>query len=847
MKSFLRIFLALCLGGTFMLTSLSACTNDRLYDIDKNNTVLTVAAADFVSSTHRVHERAYMDSAYTALCLDADVENSEGYLAQTIGYYLDEGTYRFTARARVSLGNGSDPVVELHVLDRSGRVAAALQINGPTRKSVFVDYALNVTLPKDYYRFALYTNGRNAVEMEQLVIESISPDTARAITAGSILKEDAQDLAIEFDDSKLYYLDLLSMVQQYDDFRIHQEIMTTVVALQGLVNRDKPRLFIRFLDDVSHNQAGEQDLFWLDYLSETKNFLPKEEGRVTVKSVGTLLRIFRSFYNGLAVWDNAVPATYNVAFTDCGVNSNIPVRYSSELDSFYRYMTQVLKLPVKLDLYNKFDGKSGSRIWGTDLQSTGSKKNDVYRWAIEQYLRTADESQQTNPHVLSKYLDGWVGNNGVTPNVYYGETGQLVVGAGGVPHWNERYKHTDIVNLDYFVAKKAFFFDLSPTGEPPIDDPNQSEGLDGETFELILLENNKRAGDTVVQVGGFTSWQLKYSDTSTPGAIGGGSLEAVLSVLLTRYNAAMQADAHSISGMSNASVYTLLPAKQQYSQKTVVDAMKAKADSAVLENKNYILTYQGDYDGAAWINRVIPAMFNDPKRGDAPLMWPIVAINEERVKHVYEYMYENATANDVFVGGNNGYGYSYLDVYLTTDRTGINGDLDSYFRRTAEMYQKYDLDVNGMYFGGWDASSAQTHVWQSIYAKYAEIAPYGVSMSRGRRISSQQDYFFNNAIFMGRDPIDNTNNVIQCGNQGVLIEGEAEHQVDIFSNTINVTAEKRPHFTLIRPILATPTQVVDAIAELNTRYPHYNYEIVDPYTFFKLYKEFCDRTLAGEY
>ncbi|GHU97920.1 hypothetical protein FACS1894211_00720 [Clostridia bacterium] len=827
--------------GTGLFTGCS-----RKTDLNDRNKTLTVQARDFIETSHTVHPNAYMTENYTALALDKSINTNAGYVARTIDYRLAKGAYRFSAQARVSIGNETDPVLQLHAV-KGGKAVANLNIMGPKSKSIYTDYAIEFETEDAFVSFGLYSNGRNDVRMKNITVEKIAKNADGTLLA-EYLSEDAADKNLALEDGKVYFYDLREKLEAIGDYSYQEQLMTLAASLQGLANREKPRMFIRFIDDDDSNAVlGRQDENWLEYL-QSKNFLPTGADLIRIQSLGTLLRLFRPFYEGLTAWDVFSPATYNVGLTDCGVNNRLLVKYSDEINSAYKYLTEVLKLPVKLDLHDKFPGTRGKKIWDTDIDSTGSKKSDPYYYAAEKYIKT----KKVNPHVMSSYLDGWIGDNGVTQRVYYDENGQLCVGSGGVPYWENRFFHTDIMNRDYFVAQKAFFFDLSPVDdERPVDDEKQTIGRDTDTLEYILRENNKNAGTKIVEVGGFTNWQLKYSDASADNAMAGGGLEPAMVRILTKYNATMQADAHSISAMANGSVYMRYPAKTQYNQDAARQKMLAKANAATLGNKNYLLFYMGDYDGAAWVNREMYSMFNDPNLGKIPLMWPILPINEGRVGHVYDYIYEHATENDIFVGGNNGYGYNYLDVFLTWERDGLNGTLETYIDQTVTVYKKYDLDIMGMYFGGWDAAStAAQNTWRTLYAQLSRLSPYGVVTSRGRRADALEDYYNaqTGTVFVCKDPfIPGRDPVVQCGNGMVLTEGDSLHQTSIMSQSINVTREGRPHFNVLRPVLATPTQAYEAVNTLNKRYPEYNFEAVDPYTFFKLYKEYLDNVVAGDY
>ena len=101
---------------------------------------------------------------------------------------------------------------------------------------------------------------------------------------------------------------------QYDLFRFS-------ACLQGIVNREKPSLFLDW---------QEHDRFWLDYCRGPGKFLEREPVD-TVSSFRELLvrEADRIRALGLIVWDDGVPSTLNAATTVCGTEGFLPVRRNS--------------------------------------------------------------------------------------------------------------------------------------------------------------------------------------------------------------------------------------------------------------------------------------------------------------------------------------------------------------------------------------------------------------------------------------------------------------------------------------------------------------------------------------
>lgn len=118
------------------------------------------------------------------------------------------------------------------------------------------------------------------------------------------------------------------------------------------------------------------------------------------------------------------------------------MRYAPTPGTVYDRLVRQMQLPVKRWLVNqdgsaRFTGQG--RIPDLDEPGSGSAKVDAHRWAVKQYLR----SGHCKPGMAAYYVDSfWLRNPGA-----------------GNPTL-----HT-LSNHDYFIAHRAFFFDLSPWGD----------------------------------------------------------------------------------------------------------------------------------------------------------------------------------------------------------------------------------------------------------------------------------------------------------------------------------------------------------------------------------------------
>ena len=128
--------------------------------------------------------------------------------------------------------------------------------------------------------------------------------------------------------------------------------------------------------------------------------------------------------------------------------------------------------------------------WSDRLAGWGNS----YRWARARWLSLAvPASRRANPAKLGYYVDYWAALQG-----------DRLHAAPGL---------TQISNHDYFIAHKAFFFDLSVwADEAPVDDPAQTLG--GDKAELIAIfeacyeatQAVDYTGPEMLHVGGFTPW-----------------------------------------------------------------------------------------------------------------------------------------------------------------------------------------------------------------------------------------------------------------------------------------------------------------------------------------------------
>lgn len=564
-----------------------------------------------------------------------------------------------------------------------------------------------------------------------------------------------------------------------ENSKLRYDLLKAISALQGLVNRDSSKLYMTYL--------VETDQYWLEHYRSENGFLSEEDWH-ELTDWDELLDAFEPWLKGVVLWDETVPATANVAATICGVEGLLPVRYDPAPHSFYsQFIAEEKRLPVKKSLVDLFSGTG--TISGTELPSSGSAKCDAYLWAKEKYLDTG----LCDPMLLAYYLDGhrWHADG----------------------EWYPDLSNTMVSNHDYYIARKAFFFDLSPwDDELPCDDLEQPLGTDLQTMKAILISQYRNSGgNKIFTVGGFTPWYVKYTKSSIwPGKYGAVETEWRHAEILSSYNAIMDADAYGLSGMANASIHRHHPLKERYEQSRP-DAVVKKPE----KGKVYVLFYMGDYDSAAWLNSHVRLIWDDPKRGELPLAWGFNPNLSARVPNVFEYVYQTKMDNDVFVSGDSGAGY-LNPTYLLEPRvhSELPSAMEAWIAHNKAYYEQFDLSITGFLLNGHE------QINEEVQRSYAQFSPDGVIT---------QEY-------KGPAEVDGT--LFQQLFHNIGPYGTVREAVDVIYSSLTNTEEAQ--FIVYRTLLLPPSFLIETLETIRNERPELEIEPLDPYTFFRMKKQFTN-------
>ncbi len=560
-----------------------------------------------------------------------------------------------------------------------------------------------------------------------------------------------------------------------------------VATLQGIVNRKRPRLFIHYI--VTH--GTDIDSYWWNKYREPGKWL-HEKDTVVYPDIVQLIEAYKKDINGVVLYDSSIASTSNVASAVAGIEDLIAIRYDTDPHSLYsRIVLNGPKLKVKERLI-KEDGTSlftgDGVIPGTNRKSTGSLKNDPYIWFIENYMK----SDRCSGEFGAYYID---------------------------QKWREKptatvVNHHTLTNHDFFVSKKAFFFDLSPWGdESATDDPDQPVGADLATLKEFLSEVYRiNEGKKMCYIGGFPSWAFKYTQHA------GGIHEDVateweFSKLIGDYNAFKDADAIGYGALANASFWTHFPLKEKYPQRSVsIDELKQRGyldeeGKVDFRGREFFIFYVGDYDASSWIVQRTPSIWDDKNRGKVPMMWAISPVLENRIPMALDYYRESATPNDYFVAADNGAGYLMPGMLQEPRESGLESGLDTWANHCRPYYERWDLTITGFVIDGTAPGLSKEGL--DCYASFSPngIVPQKVPLT----------------LLHGDMPV--------LRSDYDIVSDDPKAAVQLMLERIKI----RPvPFHWFRNILKTPTWYVEVMDELNKIDP--SIELLDAPTFFELYR-----------
>jgi hypothetical protein len=239
----------------------------------------------------------------------------------------------------------------------------------------------------------------------------------------------------------------------------------------------------------------------------------------------------------------------------------------------------------------------------------------------------------------------------------------------------------------------------------------------------------------------------------------------------------------------------------------------------------------GDYDAAAWLSACAAGIWDNPDRGKLPLCWAFNPNLTARVPQAFKYFYKTRTDKDHLIFGDSGAGYLNPSLLIPPRRhSDLPSGLDVWVKHNLKYCDKYGLSITGMLIDG-NAAPLRKQVEKVLPL----FSPDGVMCN---------DEFLPAPCPAGTAKmIDDKTPIIRVSgfipphevNTTDGINKKADAIYDVLPSC-DKTGE--PVFLTFRSILVKPSEIVQLTNRLNKIYPDANYEVVDPYTFFELLREY---------
>ncbi|MHB0959569.1 MAG: GxGYxYP domain-containing protein [Pirellulaceae bacterium] len=411
---------------------------------------------------------------------------------------------------------------------------------------------------------------------------------------------------------------------------------------------------------------------------------------------------------------------------------------------------------------------------------TGSKKNDAYRWAIREYI----DKGRCSPHFLCLYTDSF----------YDRAPGQIAY----------------LIVRDWAVKNRAFTYDLSPWGdEIPGDDPSQPLGTDLATYRLLLAATlNQSGGKQMTEVAGFFNFQ-KYSNMpGHPSKHDPVPTEWETVYLISPYNCYQNT---ATEFCYNQSFHCHAP-KTQLKQ-------SRPSGKRTLQNKSYIAILMADYDSAFPLYNICPNHWNDSVRGELPLAWGINPNLLETYPDLISYFYETATSRDNFVADASAAGY--MNPNRVEDRY-----LPLFIEHNRRFYHQADMTISGMVLD-WDEPRDE------VKDAFTRFSPDGyativMDLHGGPGKPPRPHVWKGMPVvqLLGADP------------------NSPEYTAGEIFKAVKDRPKNEPGFSYFRCVWVSPTQVKASLELFAKQHPQEEFEVVDLYTFFDLFKQHQEKRIS---
>ncbi|PZW27951.1 GxGYxY motif-containing protein [Thermosporothrix hazakensis] len=493
------------------------------------------------------------------------------------------------------------------------------------------------------------------------------------------------------------------------------EMSMLLATLQGIVNRERPRIYLieHMVDDGKYTWLQETGVPYKMYQDPWQ-----------------LINKYKKELKGIIIYDPNVPDTINAATTLAGLRTGIV----AHPDLVAKLTTPPLKLPILEDLRGRFTGKLDVINW----QMTNLWPQTTHRMLIgldpmtgimvpednwKDFQVIAEETREimdsSNRKVYDLDVSKFLGNEAV----YLRFEDAFQIGGWGAAVHQVTVKADGKVIAQFIPctdAEEQYVFDHGRSA-CKYDPKNQHRFADGKRYFVYRFAPPAGTKQLIVSVDMWNQYKVSASsvrprvtsDTRVPYgylrdyAVANKAMVFWLSSKLsdeaqlldeiaskvepeTPYLGWFDSEADGVRIMSNHSVYVI--AADWFSNLTVhsgiqrpIQAPKVPA-TPPLENKIYVTFVMSEGDNFQYNEHHMRMLWNDPNRGKVPITWSTSPLLMEGSPLILNYYQRTATPNDVLVTGPSGMGYFYPSQWPREE-------LATYFEHSKQYLKKTGLDT----------------------------------------------------------------------------------------------------------------------------------------------------------
>jgi hypothetical protein len=235
---------------------------------------------------------------------------------------------------------------------------------------------------------------------------------------------------------------------------------------------------------------------------------------------------------------------------------------------------------------------------------------------------------------------------------------------------------------------------------------------------------------------------------------------------------------------------------------------------AALDPKTYLSFLMADYDSATPLYAFLPKHWADPNRGKIPLAWGLNPNLVETFPDLFQYFYATASENDHFTADASAAGY------MNPNRV-QEQHLPLFIDHNRRFFEETDMTIAPMVLD-WDEPAS------AVKDAFSQFAPDGfatiVMDLHGTGGQSPAPH-----VWKGMPVTNLINNACNFDSP--------EQAAAIVAACLQGQQPGVPGFHFFRVVWTGPTQVIETVARVREARPDLDLEVVDPYTFFRLFRE----------